>query len=202
MSGSRGLSGARARWLADHVVPHESALRSWLHRHAPAAMEVDDIVQEAYAVLAGLEDVARILSPRAYLFTVARSVMLQQLRRSRIVPMVAVAEVERLDIIVNDVTPEACAVAGQDLQRTGELIASLPPKCREAFVLRRVEGLPQREIAMRMGISENTVEKHIGKALRLLMEAMGRDAMRARGDREVRTQGQQDDDIDTTSQRH
>ncbi|MFZ7097017.1 RNA polymerase sigma factor [Luteimonas dalianensis] len=201
MSGGR-LSAARARWLADEILPHEPALRSWLQGRAPASMEVDDVVQEAYAVLAGLDDVAHILEPRAYLFTVVRSVMLQQLRRARIVPMVAVAEVERLGILTDEVTPEESAVAGQDLRRTGELIASLPHKCREAFVLRRVEGLPQREIAARMGISENTVEKHIGKALRLLMEAMGRGAVHSRGGRGGAIQGQQDDDNDATSQRH
>ncbi|MGO1540459.1 MAG: RNA polymerase sigma factor [Luteimonas sp.] len=187
--------------MADEVVPHEPALRSWLQGHAPASMEVDDIVQEAYAVLVGLDEVAHILNPRGYLFTVARSVMLQQLRRARIVPIVAVAEVERLSILTDDITPERSAVAGQDLRRTGDLIASLPGKCREAFVLRRVEGLPQREIARRMGVSENTVEKHIGKALRLLMEAMGRDVVRPRSERRKSTQGQQEDGIDTTSQR-
>lgn len=201
MSGDRPVSGLRARWLADEVVPHEPALRSWLQGHAPASMEVDDIVQEAYAVLVGLDEVAHILNPRGYLFTVARSVMLQQLRRARIVPIVAVAEVERLSILTDDITPERSAVAGQDLRRTGDLIASLPGKCREAFVLRRVEGLPQREIARRMGVSENTVEKHIGKALRLLMEAMGRDVVRPRSERRKSTQGQQEDGIDTTSQR-
>lgn len=201
MSGERPVSGLRARWLAGEVVPHEPALRSWLQGHAPASMEVDDIVQEAYAVLVGLDEVAHILNPRAYLFTVARSVMLQQLRRARIVPIVAVAEVERLSILTDDITPERSAVAGQDLRRTGDLIASLPGKCREAFVLRRVEGLPQREIARRMGVSENTVEKHIGKALRLLMEAMGRDVVRPRSERRKSTQGQQEDGIDTTSQR-
>ena len=201
MSGER-LSGARARWLADEILPHEPALRSWLQGRAPSSMEVDDIVQDAYAVLASLDDVARILEPRAYLFTVARSVMLQQLRRARIVPMVQVAEVEHLGILTAEVTPEDAAVAGQDLRSTGALIASVPHKCRQAFVLRRVEGLPQREIAVRMGISENTVEKHIGKALKLLMEAMGRGAVSSRGRRGGAIQGQQDDDNDATSQRH
>lgn len=200
MSGGWPISEARSRWLADHVLPHDPALRSWLRGHAPASMEVDDIVQEAYAVLAGLEDVAHILQPRAYLFTVARSVMLQQMRRARIVPIVAVAEIERLSILTDDVTPERKAVAGQELHRMKVFIASLPRKCREAFVLRRVEGLPQREIARRMGISENTVEKHIGKALKLLMEAMGRDEVGSRGEQEG-TQGQEEDGIDTTRKR-
>ena len=201
MTGRPPIPEGRARWLADEVIPHEPALRSWLHGHAPDSMEVDDIVQETYAVLAALDEVAHILNPRAYLFTTARSVMLQQLRRARIVPIVAVAEVERLSILVDDVTPERSAVAGQDLGRIGTLIASLPARCREVFVLRRVEGLPQREIAARMGISENTVEKHIGKALRLLMEAMARDPAPGRGSREGPVQGQGEDDSDTTSQR-
>jgi len=201
MTGRPPIPEGRARWLADEVIPHEPALRSWLHGHAPDSMEVDDIVQETYAALAALDGVAHILNPRAYLFTTARSVMLQQLRRARIVPIVAVAEVERLSILVDDVTPERSAVAGQDLGRIGALIASLPTRCREVFVLRRVEGLPQREIAARMGISENTVEKHIGKALRLLMEAMARDPAPGRGSREGPVQGQGEDDSDTTSQR-
>lgn len=202
MSGGRPVSAARAQWLADQVVPHEPALRAWLAGNAPAALEVDDIVQEAYAVLAGLEEVAHIANPRAYLFTVARSVMLQQLRRARIVPMVAVAEVERLGVLVDDITPEASAAAGEELGRTGAAIASLPGKCREAFVLRRVEGLPQREIARRMGISENTVEKHIGKALRLLVRALAGDGVRCGRARDGAIQGQQDDGFDTTSKPH
>ena len=62
--------------------------------------------------------------------------------------------------------------------------------------------MPQREIAVRMGISENTVEKHIGKALKLLMEAMGRGAVSSRGRRGGAIQGQQDDANAATSHRH
>src|SRR3546814_20809608 len=67
-------------------------------------------------------------------------------------------------------------MAGQELRRIGALIAALPAKCREAFVLRKVQGLSQREIAGRLRISENTVEKHVGTGLRLLMRSLARDA--------------------------
>src|SRR3546814_4149962 len=72
--------------------------------------------------------------------------------------------------------PDRHARACQELRRIGALIAALPAKCREAFVLRKVQGLSQREIAGRMRISENTVEKHVGKGLRLLMRSLARDA--------------------------
>ena len=60
------------------------------------------------------------------------------------------------------------------IRRLAELIDDLPPKCREAFVLRKVRGLSQREVAAAMSLSENTVEKHIGKALAALCRVIGR----------------------------
>lgn len=166
----------RARWLATQVLPHESALRAWLSRRLGTGLEVDDVVQEAYAVLVELPDVGHVREPRAYFFATARSVVLQHVRRSRIVAIEAVAEIDRLDIDHDERSPDRHAMAGQELRRIGALIAALPAKCREAFVLRKVQGLSQREIAGRMRISENTVEKHVGKGLRLLMRSLAHEA--------------------------
>jgi len=74
---------------------------------------------------------------------------------------------------VDEPSPERQASSRQELRRAADLIASLPAKCRQAFTLRRVEGLSQRDVARRMGISESTVEKHIGRALLTLMNAAG-----------------------------
>lgn len=167
-----GISEDRARWLASQILPHEPALRSSLKRMVRAQVEIDDVIQETYAVIATLEDVAHMRHPRAYLFTVARSIVLQQLRRARVVSIEAVAEIDQLDITHDERSPDRHAVAGQQLRRIAELLAGLPRRRCEAFLLRRVEGLSQREIAQRMGISENTVEKHIGKCLKQLLQAM------------------------------
>src|SRR3546814_4057143 len=56
-------SDERARWLATQVLPHEPALRAWLSRRLGAGLEVDDVVQEAYAVLVELPAVAHIREP-------------------------------------------------------------------------------------------------------------------------------------------
>lgn len=187
------VASDRIAWLAAHVLPHEPALRAWLATRGIGPMlsgEVDDIVQEAYAALVSLDSVAHIHEPRAYLFTTARSILLQQLRRAKVVQIEAVSEIERLQP-GDSHTPERHMSAHQELRRLQALIAALPGKCREAFTLRRVEGLSQRDIARRMGISENTVEKHVGKALRLLTDAMGRGA--AAGAAPV---VEQDDDIE------
>ena len=50
-------------------------------------------------------------------------------------------------------------------ERLAALIAQLPQKCRIVYQLRE-EGYTQKEIAWHMNISENTVETHIGRALK------------------------------------
>jgi RNA polymerase sigma-70 factor (ECF subfamily) len=168
----------RALWLAEHVLPHEPGLRDWLQRRLSVRQDVDDVIQETYAILAAMADVTHVRQPRAYVYTVAQSVVLQQLRRAQVVSIEAVAEIDRVAVLPEEASPERTASSRQELARIGALIDSLPAKCREAFVLRRVEGYSQREIAQRMQISENTVEKHICKGIRLLMDAMKRDGDR------------------------
>lgn len=190
------LAAERSLWLAEHVLPCEPTLRAWLQRRLPVHQDVDDVIQETYAILAALADVSHVRQPRAYVYSVAQSVVLQQLRRAQVVSIEAVAEIERVAASGEEACPERTASSRQELARIGELIDSLPDKCRQAFVLRRVEGYSQREIAQRMQISENTVEKHICKGIRVLMDSMkrdgkdveeGRDRLGAGGARHART---------------
>lgn len=53
-------------------------------------------------------------------------------------------------------------------------IAKLPPKMREVFQLSRLENLTHREIAIKMGISETTVKKHVQNALGILRENLNK----------------------------
>lgn len=160
----------RAEWLAQHVLPHEPALRAWLSRRAVPHADVDDIVQESYAVLAGLPGVAHIGSPRAYVFRTAWSLILRQVRRSQVVSIHTVEDLGALDLEADEPGLERQLSGRQELRRLAAAIDSLPPRCREVFMLRKVEGLSQREVARHSGLSESTVEKHVGKAVRLLGE--------------------------------
>ena len=171
----RVASQDRAAWLARCVLPYEPELRGWLARRALPDLDVDDIVQETYAILASLDQVDHIRNPRTYAFEIAKSVILQAVRRARIVTFEALIEAGGLQIPpAEEASPETIAADRQELTRVADLIAGLPHKCREAFTLRKVHGLSQREVAQRMGVSENTIEKHVGKGLRFLTAAIGR----------------------------
>jgi RNA polymerase sigma-70 factor (ECF subfamily) len=163
---------SRAAWLASHALPHEPALRVWLSRRFLAGLDIDDVVQETYARLAELESIDHILSPRTYLFQVAKTVVLMQMRRLKVLPIDTVEDFEALDVAAADPTPEQVASDRQELKRIEAMIAALPRKPREVFILRKVEGLSQRETARKLGLSESTVEKHMAKCVRVLMDAM------------------------------
>jgi RNA polymerase sigma factor (sigma-70 family) len=168
------VSDERAMWLARHALPHEAALRGWLEHRRLAGLEVDDVVQETYARLIALDSVEHIRNSRNYMFQAAHSVLMTHLRRSKVVSFVTVADVEELGVAASEASPEHQAADRDELQRLAEAIAGLPPKVRDVFVLRRIHGLAQRDVARRLGVSESTVEKHMSRGFHVLMEMFGR----------------------------
>ncbi len=169
------VSRERAAWLGRYIFPHEAALRQWLSRRpAGAGMDIEDVVQESYAILAGLERVDHIRTPKTYFFEIAKSVVLQSLRRARVVTIDARLNTEVLEVPEDAPTPERVVADRQELAQVAALIEALPERCRETFVLRKLHGLSQRETAARLGIAESTVEKHMVKALSTLTSAIGR----------------------------
>lgn len=162
-------------WVGSNIVPYEGDLRAWLRRRALPAQDIDDIVHDAYLCIAQLSDVKHIMNGRAYLFTTARSVMLRRIRRDRIVRIESMTEVEAMRLQDTDPGPERQASARQELARVQRLIAALPDRCREIFQLRRIEGVPQRQIAERMGLAEHIVEAQAVRGLKLIMKAIAQE---------------------------
>jgi RNA polymerase sigma factor (sigma-70 family) len=157
---------ARYRWVAMNILPCEGEVRAWLRRnvHTLDRADIDDFIQEAYARLWD-SDFTRITNGRSYFYTIVRNVLLEHVRRARIVPMERLGEIEALRIVSDEPGPESQATVRQQLERLWRAIGALPTQCRVAFRLRTFEARSRREIAQQMGISERTVEKHLAKAL-------------------------------------
>jgi RNA polymerase sigma-70 factor (ECF subfamily) len=104
-------------WVAPEVLVHEVALRAWLRRRM-SLDEVEDVVQESYCRIASLTDVLHIRSGRAYLFTTARMLVLERIRRACVVSIDTAIEVETL--APPDDYPSPASVTADVDDRLGE----------------------------------------------------------------------------------
>jgi RNA polymerase sigma-70 factor (ECF subfamily) len=94
------------------------------------------------------------------------------MRRQRLVSFEAGWDLEELDVLVDERSPERCAGAEEELRALAMALSRLPPRCKQVVWMRRVEEQSQREVAARLGIGEAMVEKHVAKAMRKLADAL------------------------------
>jgi RNA polymerase sigma factor (sigma-70 family) len=110
-----------------------------------------------------VEDEPPIANKRAYLYRLAANLAIDhaksESRRAAIHAQASLRfEAEEAQC------GEAALLARDDLQRIAAVVGTLPERTRHVFVLNRIEGLSQREVATRLGISKPTVEKHLARA--------------------------------------
>lgn len=161
------------KWFAREILVHEASLQRYLARMWPQRDEVHDLCQETYARVYEAATKGRLPQySKSFLFTTARHLMADRVRRSRIVSMETIGDLQDLYVPSEEASPEQSLSARQELMQLARAFSALPPKCREVVWLRRVDGLSQREVAVRLKISEKTVESHIAKGTRLLADAL------------------------------
>lgn len=159
-------------FVGSQILPHEADVRAWLRRSGSPPADVDDVVQETYCRLAALEAVSHIVSGRAYFFRTARNIAIARIRRARVVRIDCVTEIDALNVVDDEPSPERVVAGRRELARVRHLIEGLPERCRQVFTLRRIQGLSQREVAARLGVTENVVEAQAMRGLRLILRAL------------------------------
>lgn len=173
-----GVSNDRAKWLAEQVFPHEPAIRLWLRRRTAVGLEIDDVIHEMYAKLVQLPSVSQIDSPKRYAYRIAHSIIVDHLRRTKIVSMTTLTGEMQSGLATSEPSIEERLADRSMLQDVYSVLDGLPALCRQAFLLRRVDGLSQREVAQKLSISEKTVEKYMTRSIRLIVETFGRGGKR------------------------
>jgi RNA polymerase sigma factor (sigma-70 family) len=155
-------------WFVREVLPLEAMLRQFLRRSLRDRSNIDDLVQDVYVrVCEAAND--QIPQPvRPFVFTIARNLLVDRVRREQVVSIEAVEDLEALNVVIDTPGPEQNVIAREELRRLQAALDRLPPRAREAVVLRKVEGLSWSEIAQRMNITESTVNQHLKIAIRSL----------------------------------
>ncbi|GGY97161.1 RNA polymerase sigma factor [Pseudoduganella plicata] len=181
-------------WFIREVLPVEPFLMRYLRSNWRDAGDWPDMRQEVYARVYEAARNRLPEQPGAFVMATARNLLIDRARRNMVVPMDSFAQID--DMGADELTPERHASGRMELGVLVEALDALPPRCREVVVMRKVDGLSQREVAARMGIAEDTVEKQIAKGMRALA-----DALFARGigqgivklERKLRRKGTQDE---------
>lgn len=166
-------SDARLRqWFAEEVLPLEASLTRYLHRNWRIKSDVTDLRQDVYeAVLNGARETLPTHTS-AYVFTVARNLLINRAKRARVVSFEQMTEVEMMDPTADLLATERHLHARDALRRASQGLDALPPRCRQVVRLRKIEGLSTREAAERMGVGIDTIERQLVLGLRAMADAM------------------------------
>ncbi|WP_119145603.1 RNA polymerase sigma factor [Pseudomonas reidholzensis] len=106
--------------------------------------------------------------PRAYLHQTARNIAVDGFRREDRRQALQHEMFDSGEAAGDD--PEAYVQALELADRVERALAELPLNCRRVFIWQKIEGLTQAEIAERMGLTKNMVEKYMIRTLRHLRE--------------------------------
>ena len=158
-------------WVGGQVMPHEGDVRLWLRKSRVPEGDIDDLIQEAYCRMAALDSVEHIARPAGYFFQIVRNLLIEQIRRSRVVRFDTAVEIEAFPG-GDEASPERITAARRELERVQSLMADLPDRCRRIVELRKIHGMSQRDIARTMGVSESIVENDCVKGLRLILKGL------------------------------
>jgi RNA polymerase sigma-70 factor (ECF subfamily) len=145
---------------------HGGALRAFLYRRVRSQTDAAELAQEVFLRMLRVPDMATIRNPEAYLFAVASNLAKEHAQRT---PH-ASSTLNIDDPLVQEQLAELPAFGAQldremRVRRLREVLDQLSPKCRAAVVMQYWHGLTYEEIAERLGVSTNMVNKYVTQAL-------------------------------------
>jgi RNA polymerase sigma factor (sigma-70 family) len=142
---------------------HNEALLRFLRGRVGSHNEALEVAQEAYVRLLSLDQPGAVSYLRAFLFKTAANIAIDRRRRNQSFDRVAGRQL--FSELTENRTPERHLSGEQTLRHLGALIQSMPPKCRESFVMNQINGLDAATIARRLGITDSMVRKYVVRAL-------------------------------------
>jgi len=164
----------RGRWLARNVLPHEALIRARLNTLHIYDLDIEDILQEMYARILSVPSLESIRYPKQYAVQTAKAIVIDHIRHKKVISITSSGSLETFDSPILDANTEERLEFQGEILAVADALAHLPTKCRETLILRRMEGLSQKEVAQRLNISEKTVEKHMANGVRQLIKLFGR----------------------------
>lgn len=154
--------------LVVDFIAHRPLLRRAACRWVGDRDLADDVMQEACMKLMQASPPACVQQPVAYCMRVVRHLCIDHLRRRQAEQQVLTDEEEGIELEASGHSPEHVAIGRQCLQEVERCLRELPARTRQAFVLHRLHGHTQQEVADRLGVSITLVNFMVRDALKVL----------------------------------
>lgn len=164
MSRRRPLSPG---WLAHY----RELVGAWTRRTGSTADAEDAAHDSIVNLLSAGSAAVEVNNPRAYLHRSVQNRLTDVYRQNQLLDTVPLHELHDAEHPLQS-DPDAQLRTSQLLASLKTALIELPPKCRQVFLLHRLEGYTQQEIAQHLGISVNMVEKYMIRAVRHLRECL------------------------------
>lgn len=151
---------------------YNNGLKRFISRFLLDPQDIEDVCQESFLRTYKSYKEADIEKPKSFLFRVAKNLIISDFRRASTRLTEYVEDIDLVDSIIDPNELEHNAEAQEKLTIMFESIATLPAKCRQAVLMRKVYGLSTKIIAERMGISVVTVSNYISRGMCTYNEAV------------------------------
>jgi RNA polymerase sigma-70 factor (ECF subfamily) len=159
---------ARHRWFVEEVFPHGAQLKAYLRGRFPDTSDAEDIVQESFLRIWKSHTLQPTRHTKTFLFEIASRLAIDLLRHNRRSPILALPDLAGSDVIDQDADVVEQTCTREEIALLARALEALPSRCRTIMYLRQIEGMPQREIAAKLGLSELTVQTQVVLGLRKL----------------------------------
>jgi len=154
--------------LGQFLRENNNALVSYVYSWVRSRPDALDIVQEAYCRIFRLGDLQQVNHLRGYLFKTAKNIATDWVRQ-RIVREAYVQD-EPLRGNREAASPEEIWLAREELEALEKNVEDLPPKCRYALIMVRLEGASYEEVAEKLGIKTHSARRLVERAMEYLLE--------------------------------
>lgn len=143
---------------------HHDWLVRWLRSRLGCAHNAADLAQDTFTRILASRDATTVCEPRAYLTTIAKSLMVNWYRRQALerAYLDALAHIPETEVPA----PEQHLIILETLHEIDRMLDSLAPKVRQTFLLSQIEGLKYEVIAEQLGVSLGSVKRYMQQAFR------------------------------------
>jgi RNA polymerase sigma-70 factor (ECF subfamily) len=142
---------------------HNEALIRFLLGRVRSYHEAREVAQEAYVRLLSLDQPGAVSYLRSFLFRTAANIAIDRQRREEVHGRAT--DLPAFHEFVDSRTPERQVLGEEKMARLQRIVAAMPPKCREAFVLNQFYGKDFAVVAAELSISQSMVRKYVTRAL-------------------------------------